>query len=199
MADTLPIAFWLLPGGPDAERLQGLVGRLAREHGGPVFEPHITLHVAACPPDTDIDAVLAQVAAASPPHLRLAALATGNSDAYYQALFAGIATDRRDGEGLLTLRRRLVAKFEAAYAPQEPEPSAAYVFHPHLSLLYGELPPALREQLVGLHDLRGQTILFDRIAAVAPAAQHRDLARVERWHVFGHRPLGSPASGRLHS
>jgi hypothetical protein len=35
---------WLVPvAGPERERLTGATGRLAAEHGGPVFAPHVTL------------------------------------------------------------------------------------------------------------------------------------------------------------
>ena len=66
---------------------------------------------------------------------------------------------------------------------------AAYEFLPHLSLLYGELPQALRLELAAGNDVKGRAMRFDRVAAVKPRAGFTDLSGVERWQVFGHRRL----------
>jgi hypothetical protein len=66
---------------------------------------------------------------------------------------------------------------------------AAYEFLPHLSLLYGELPQALRRELAAGNDVEGRAMRFERVAAVRPATGYSDLSGVERWHVFGHHRL----------
>ncbi len=205
---TVPAAFWLLPCSADADRLQEVIRRLARVHGTPVFDPHVTLHVAECPAAADIGAVLARVAQMHSP-LALAALATAHSDAYYKALFVEVSCELQDGPGLVALRRalveELVAAGESAIREAErrrgPAPAAqasasaalaSYPFHPHLSLLYGQLPAQLRGELASHHDLNGHLLRFDRIAAVRPAPGRHDLAKVSNWEVFGHRRLGGP-------
>lgn len=45
----LPCAWWLLPAQPQHARLQRLIGQLAGEFGGPVFEPHMTLALGELP------------------------------------------------------------------------------------------------------------------------------------------------------
>jgi Cyclic phosphodiesterase-like protein len=207
-AGIAPAAFWLLPCTADADRLREVILSLARAHGSPAFEPHVTLHVAECPAAADIEGVLARVAQTQPP-LALAALATGHSDAYYKALFVEVSCELQDGPGLVTLRRALVGQLVAAGddAIPEPEPRrrltpaaqsgtsaapASYPFHPHVSLLYGELPARLRAELASHHDLHGHTFRFDRIAAVRPAPDHHDLAKVSHWEVYGHRRLADP-------
>jgi hypothetical protein len=198
-----PGAFWLLPAGPDAARLQGFIHRLAQEHGTDPFEPHVTLHVGSYLPNVDVQAVLARVALALPP-LTLEALETRDSDAYFKALHVEIAIDRHDGHRLTGLRQQLArellrsgrvgdAQDEPAHlpAPQQVDQAlASYDFLPHLSLLYGELPAPLRRRLAVEHDLQGRSMLFDRIAGVRPAAGHEDLGRVAHWEVFGHQRLG---------
>jgi hypothetical protein len=204
---AVPVAFWLLPCEADAHWLQDRIDRLAQRHGGPRFDAHITLHVAGCPARTDrtdLEAVMLRLAARSVA-LRLAALQTGESQAYYKALYVDIAADRMDGARLPALRRQLVEEWLAAIAGREqpeahgPKPAAsfgleqalaAYEFLPHLSLLYGQLSQPLRQELAAQNDLQGRILVFDRVAAVRPAAGRADLARVEDWDVFGHRRLG---------
>jgi len=178
-ARPVPAAFWLLPCAADAARLQAMIDALATTHAAPVFEPHVTLHVAGCPAQFDIDALLATIADRHPA-LTLATLATGHGDAYYKALYLSVSCELQDGPGLMALRRDLVAQLTAA---------DAYDFQPHVSLLYGQFPAQQRAELAADHDLHGQTLRFDRLAAVRPAPGHRDLSRVSHWQVYGHRRL----------
>ena len=180
MTATVPAAFWLLPCEADAKHLRALIDALASTHGAPTFEPHLTLHVAECPVEADIGEVLGRVADRHA-GLALAALATDHSEAYYKALFVNVSRELQDGPGLDALRRDLVDRL--------PVVGTSYPFHPHVSLLYGELTTQARSALASRHDLQGRTLRFDRIAAVRPATGHRDLARVAHWEVYGHRRL----------
>ena len=178
-AHHVPAAFWLLPCAADAARLQAMIDALATTHAAPVFEPHVTLHVAECPAQLDIEALLAELADRHA-SLALATLATGHSDAYYKALYLGMSCELQDGPGLMALRRDLVALLAVA---------GTYEFQPHVSLLYGQFPSQQRAELARDHDLHGCTLRFDRIAAVRPAPGHHDLSRVSHWQVYGHRQL----------
>lgn len=188
MSALAPFAVWLLPGEADAARLGERIRQLAARHGGPAFEPHVTLHVGTCSPDLDIDSLLGRVArqAAAP---ALECLETAASDAYYKTLYVDIAPGRRDGPGLLTLRDDLLHALEAAGAPPSP-----YEFRPHLSLLYGRIDAALRQTLVASNRLAGHRIMFDRIAGVRPAPGSDSLEQVSDWALTGRHRLaaGSP-------
>ncbi len=207
---TAPVAFWLLPGVADAASLQARIRDLARDNGTDDFEPHVTLHADSCCSEADLEAVLRKVAAAAAP-LTLGALATADSAVYFKALYVDFHVDidvdvagkGLDAAPLLALRRRLVGEVlqarasrqdNAALTPPAPrdleQALAGYTFLPHLSLLYGNLPPPLRRRLAAANDLRGRSIRFDRIAAVRPAAGHADLSKVSNWEVFGHQRLG---------
>ena len=41
--EGIPCAWWLVPEAGRHERLSRWIGALAALHGGPVFEPHLTL------------------------------------------------------------------------------------------------------------------------------------------------------------
>ena len=126
---------------------------------------------------------------------------TGNSAAFYKALFVNIASDRLDAAQLAGVRRHLVHGLLAAEIRNGNDSTdvansslqraleaalAAYAFSPHLSLFYGELQPPTREELARQNDLQGRSIAFDRLAAVRPAAGYCDLSAIEHWEVFGH-------------
>lgn len=198
----MPFAIWLLPDDDDAVWLAERIRALAEIHGAPAFEPHITLHVGQCDPLADIASALTRVAhAGSEPRLALAAGPTGESAAYFKALFITIATATADGEALSGLRRRVVEELlntdtgATRYAPAAATSAldqalAAYRLEPHLSLLYGNLSREVRRRLARANDLRGRRIGFTRIAAVRPAPGHEGLTSVDGWQVFGHCPLG---------
>jgi 2'-5' RNA ligase len=208
---TWPVSFWLLPAASDAQWLQALVDSLAQQHGAPPFEPHITLHAAACPRDADLhlQAVMDETAR-SCNALSLTALATGESAAYFKTLFVNFPVDGQDGERLVELRRRLVTALVAGSGERETAqgPSttslpieretaadsferemAAYSFLPHLSLLYADVSPSLRSALAQQNNHQGRRFAFDRIAAVRPASGHADLSQVANWEVFARRTL----------
>ena len=60
----LPCAWWLVPEAGRHERLSRWIGALAALHGGPVFEPHLTLALSTLPEGADVPAVRARLAAA---------------------------------------------------------------------------------------------------------------------------------------
>ncbi len=180
----LPVAFWLLPADADAEWLRACMRPLAARCGSPAFEPHVTLHVGTRSGDLAIEPLLAALARRAGP-LALDCAQTCHSAAYYKALYLRLDANRADGPALAGLRQALVDALEAAGAPR-----SDYRFDPHLSLLYGSLDAALREQLAASHPLSGRRIRFDRVAAVRPAPGSTDLARVSDWEVFGHCRLG---------
>jgi hypothetical protein len=66
-----------------------------------------------------------------------------------------------------------------------------YTLRPHLSLLYKELPPAVRSGLARRYVFRGERVLFDQIAAVRPGAGRDDWSDVRGWDVWVRRPLRS--------
>ncbi len=187
MTALVPVAFWLLPAPPDASWLQNHLQALATRHGGPAFEPHVTLHVGTRPAGLAVEPILATVARQAGV-LELECLETAHSAAYYKALFAPLVeAPAPAGAGLPALRARLLDALARAGAPD-----SDYVLAPHLSLLYGTFDAALRHDLAGSQSLLGRRIRFDRIAAVRPAPGSVDLARVADWEVFGHCRLAVP-------
>jgi len=130
-------SLWLVPEGAVDGDLQAVVDRLAREHGGPTFPPHVTLFGGIVGPEDDVVARSRELAARVAPFtVHLDDVDAGET--YFQSLFA-IASPTPD---LLATREAAQLVFPDVTA----EP-----YRPHLSLLYGDLPAeAKRAILVGL-------------------------------------------------
>jgi 2'-5' RNA ligase len=132
-------SLWLVPEGAVADALQAVIDRLAREHGGPTFPPHVTLLGSIVAPEEDVLARSRRLAAQTAPFtIHLDDLGIGET--YFQSLFATV----RPTSELLAMR-------EAAQQAFPEAPAEAY--HPHLSLLYGH-PSAEAKQAV-VEALRG--------------------------------------------
>ena len=132
-------SLWLVPGGAVDGDLQAVVDRLAREHGGPTFPPHVTLFGGIVGPEDDVVARSRGLAAQIAPFtVYLDDVDVGET--YFQSLFA---TARPTPE-LLAAREAA----QQAFSDVTAEP-----YRPHLSLLYGDLPAETKRAI--LDRLRG--------------------------------------------
>lgn len=132
-------SLWLVPDGAVNDTLQAVVDRLAREHGGPTFPPHVTWLGGIVAEEADVVARSRRLAAQTAPFtIHLDDLGVGET--YFQSLFA----TARPSPELLAARRAAERAF--------PEASAG-AYDPHLSLLYGHPTPETKAAIIGA--LRG--------------------------------------------
>jgi 2'-5' RNA ligase len=132
-------SLWLVPEGAIADALQAVIDRLAQEHGGPSFPPHVTLLGSLTLPENEVVGRSRLLAASSAPFtIRLDGVGIGET--YFQSLFAVV----RPTPELLALRSAAQQAFPEA--PVEP-------YRPHVSLLYGH-PSAETKQTI-VEALRG--------------------------------------------
>ena len=127
---------WLVPAaGPERERLTGAIARLAAEHGGPVFAPHVTLVDAFDGEATAVAAALGRLVAGVPPFdVTLAGF--GHEPAFFRALYLRAEPSAR-----------LAALHEAGERTWGLTGRPPY--RPHLSLLYSDLPEDRKSALIG--------------------------------------------------
>jgi len=126
-------ALWLAPEGADEDALQAVVDRLAREHGGPTFPPHLTLLGGIVAEEDDVVERAHRLAAERTP-LTLHLDGIGTDETYFQSLF-----------GLVRATPELVELRAAARAifPEAPDP-----YRPHVSLLYGHPGPETKRSII---------------------------------------------------
>ncbi|WP_437745290.1 2'-5' RNA ligase family protein [Sorangium sp. So ce302] len=161
MAQETAFALWLIPGGAPAARLEELIEALARETGGPAFAPHLTLLGGLRGDGGALAAKLGGLrgdgSALRPVALEARGPATGSTR--HQCVFLDVTPS----EPLAALRRAAEAALGASEAP----------FRPHVSLVYGELPAARRQELAA----------DPRVLALAHGVWRAD--RLELWAVEG--------------
>jgi 2'-5' RNA ligase len=125
---------WLSPGGEVFDRLSTIIRRLSAKHGGPDFPPHVTLLGGRGGTRAESIAKAARVAATMRP-LPLQLGEIGFLDEYFRCLFAHVTLTE-------PMREAHGAALQAFHARREPD------FMPHLSLLYGNYPRSLKEEII---------------------------------------------------
>lgn len=150
-------AVWLLPEGEAREAFEGIIIDLARAHGKPVFQPHVTLLSGLRGSAATLGLVLQSVAARVPV-LQLEVTGLAHTDEYFRSLYAEVEACR----ALVEAHQRA----HAAFAPEATRP-----FSPHLSLMYGTVPVQTRQQIV---------------AQIGPRLPARiDVGSLDLWSVAG--------------
>ena len=181
----IPVSFWLLPGAASMQVFAQGIDDLARRYDAPRFMPHVTVHVDRVVPHADLAGILEEAAACVGP-FAMQAGPTDHSPLRFKSLFVTLSGG--DIVGLAAALAASVARWRPEPA-RSGEPAAPYRLEPHLSLLYQELPAAERAMLAARYGHEGESVYFDRIAALTPGPGARDFARVEEWVVSPSRLL----------
>ena len=125
---------WLVPTGDVCDRLSLILHRLSARYGSPEFSPHVTLLGSCVGPRGELIRQSACVAAALRPFvIRLEKV--DFLDEYFRCLFVRAALTE-------PLKRAHRAACQVFGHEREP------AFMPHLSLLYGDFPQCLKEELI---------------------------------------------------
>lgn len=126
---------WLEPTGKTHELLATTIAQLSQEYGGPLFDPHVTLLGDIAGQEGKLLHKTEKLAhALSPFDLTLTVPAF--QDQYFRCVFMGVEETSTLLEAH-TLARKVFHKEDAP------------PYMPHLSLLYGSYPRALKEQISG--------------------------------------------------
>ncbi|MEX0685435.1 MAG: 2'-5' RNA ligase family protein [Balneolales bacterium] len=132
MIDNTTSSLWLKPIGTVYDELSMLINELAREHGSPRFEPHVTLISGLNSP---IDHILNKIDKMSMPNnsVEIQLGKIGYKNNRFQSFFAHV-----ENEDIFSLREQC----KKAIGHQDIEE-----FMPHLSLMYHEMPEKKKEAL----------------------------------------------------
>jgi len=126
---------WLEPTGRAHELLATTIAHLSQEHGGPLFDPHVTLLGDIAGQEETILQQTEQFANALSP-VDVIFTVPAFLDQYFQCVFLRI----EETSTLLDAHTRARTVFHKEAAPP---------YMPHLSLLYGLYPKPLKEQIIG--------------------------------------------------
>ena len=127
-------AVWLVPDEAGRIRLASMIDRLARAHATPSFPPHVSLLAGVSLGPDELHVRLGRLA------LEMRALVVTLGPTRHAAELYRAVTLEVDGPRLAEAHARAAAVFGR---PADP------AFAAHLSLVYGDLPEAVRESIVG--------------------------------------------------
>ena len=166
------IAFWLVPAPPEREYFAGLIHQLALELEAPVFEPHLTVYATASGSFDPVE-VLQEVSAAP---IRFSVTGVEHSDRFTKCLFVNF-----ESEGAL---QELCDRFRARCGDLQD-----YELKPHLSLVYKNLPTAIREKLASEVDVLLTEVNFDVLRVIECPPAIKTNADIHAFRVLASRTL----------
>jgi 2'-5' RNA ligase len=169
---TDSLSVWIVPGGRARRALTREIRALAARHGGPLFEPHVTLLSGMEPAEADRARAGLAAAAKRIPPLSIHVGDVGHAPAHFRCLYLCVKLTPALREAREALRRALRPRCRAGYFP-------------HLSLLYAALPKRARQALAA-------TIVPGKTRSAFVAASVRLQAtcgRPEEWRAVADYPL----------
>ena len=165
---------WLTPSESVLRQLQALIDSLAHEHGGPSFEPHITLLSRLQGNATDLETRIAQLAARFAP-ITLHCPTLGWSDEYYRCLYLNVEKDPY-----------LISLYDHARA--EIPHAVSKDFAPHVSLIYGHLVEQTKLKIAtALQDIYPKRVPVDRLSMYHAPGEPETWRLVKTFYFTGNR------------
>jgi 2'-5' RNA ligase len=123
-----------MPTGEVRQHLAGTIRVLSRGYATPVFEPHVTLAGGIVGAAREVASKMEDLAKRIPPFTARLTVVDG-LDEYFRCLFVRLATTHP----IMSANKTAREVFALAKQP---------AFMPHLSLLYGNLPPRVKEGII---------------------------------------------------
>lgn len=168
------MTYWICPAEPAHTQCVALIADLASRFGAPVFEPHVTIHVADS--GSENPAAILERLLERRESYRLLVRGLEYSDEFTKTLFVQFEPDAELRQLSEDLRRASASRSD-------------YQLNPHLSLLYKDLDNETKRQLAASVRLPFDEIVFDRVKAVISPAEIRSRTEVEAWRVVAERRL----------
>lgn len=159
---------WLIPTGQAFEMFSDLIKKLAEKYNAPVFQPHVTLLGDFMQPEEECIRLTKQLVSGQKPFT----VNMGEID-YEDFYFRTLFVRAEKIETLLALHNRSKEIFRMDIPP----------YMPHLSLLYGTFPEALKEEIIKEIG-RDQSCQFE----INSVHLIKD-GDVEDWQILGEFPL----------
>jgi 2'-5' RNA ligase len=164
--------FWIFPEGDFAQEAAEIIHFYSKQYGFPEFPPHLTLHPHAAFDESRI----AETVRAAMSDFQPFAAALGPvefSTTYFQCVFARVKTTAV----LLDVHEAL--KNALGYQQQN-------VYMPHVSLVYGDLKPSVKEKIA--HDIQLKNTGFS--ASQVTITRNGGSPDPKDWEVFAQIPFG---------
>jgi 2'-5' RNA ligase len=180
----------VVPSGRDHDHLKKRIAFLSQKYGTPEFEPHVTLIGLGVIAEATDDGVARQVESLAkticPYKINLQDI--GTTDDPFRSLYWTVEQTAQ-----VMAAGRLGLDFYRRVQKREP---ASPTYFPHLSLLYGNLSPAVKERIIseGLHGRKRPATSFtvSALQLWVTSAKIPDWPKTweKNWHLVKEFPLG---------
>jgi len=169
------LAYWLVPAEPMRSSLASTIAQLASRLDAPLFEPHVTIYVAASGNEDPHEFINAASSGCAPFPLTVRDIQC--SEEFTKTVFVQF----EPSAGLSEMSRK-VREVSGS--------NDAYELNPHLSLIYKTMTKKQRAQLAASIQLPFTEVLFDTLkAVVCPTTPIRSREDVENWRVVSTQRL----------
>ena len=155
---------WLIPQKETYDEFQKIIADLSKTYGTPLFEPHVTVVTGL---RGNEDALTEKIDAFALGKHALSVISKGMD--YKRGFFTAL---------FLNIQRSSEIDRLNTQARQDLTPFGQGPYHPHLSLLYGNITSQEQERIVADHNYAGQTILLNKLKLIKG---HSD---VSQWRVI---------------
>lgn len=136
MSSLSVYSLWLEPNQDIAYRLQARINKMSQKYGTPVFAPHVTLLGGLKASRTELVS-LTNILVSSLYPFEVTLTKAGYKNQFYQALFLKV----KETKILNEVRERACRLFNRRDADE---------YHPHLSLLYGDISQNEKERILNI-------------------------------------------------
>lgn len=163
-------AIWLSPAQPSFLSLQKKIIHFAKLYDAPAYMPHMTIFVGNSDSLESVHEVFSNTVK-NVQSLEATAIGVEHSDYYFKTLFIQFSNN----DSLLTLNKQL----------QTLDNTSNYIFNPHISLLYKNLPQQTKQQLVDeiWPTIDPKMMALDKIQLLSVTNDETKEA-VEKWKVI---------------
>ena len=169
---NIATVYWLVPAKAERELFREIIRILAKELDAPRFDPHVTIVVPRANGQSPGE-VLRYLKTAP---LRMSVDRVAFASRFTKTLFVRLHSNRQFEKLAADLGRITHAR------PNRP-------IDPHVSLLYQDVPTAIKKELASAIELPLRYVHFDSIKAVRCRLPVKTRADVERWRVMAERRL----------
>ena len=160
---------WLMPTGGTCERLAAIIRHLSQKHGGPLFEPHVTLLGGMEGEEEEICQKTMRLAQGLRP-FEVQLTKPGYQDSYFRCLYLHV----QETPSLMEAHAQARLIFTQREELQ---------FQPHLSLLYGTYAADLKEHMIESLDSHAG-VVFEATAVHVIKAAHSQPKDWEKLALF---------------
>lgn len=163
------LSVWLVPAKEGEEELTATVNNLAKEHGSPIFTPHLTLIGDVSMTLWDLQSAVDEVFTHKP-QFKVKTQGLSQSEAFFKTVF--IEFEIND-----TLRNLFLALSERT------DKRSVDNFKPHISLIYKLMPQDKKAKIINSLNIKDEYTIGGAYI-VAPKEGDADFLDVEGWRII---------------